>query len=134
VDRVPGFKAGAIAAVLDRIKSEKLSRLVGWALRLSEFDFDIVYRRGKANGNADGLSRLPVNKAGVCSDSLDEYLFAIRSRTDVLEEFDLAKEQAQDKLLAPTIECLAEGDPKCIYPDYELFDGILYAKADTRFE
>ena len=34
------------------------ARLVRWALRLSEFDFEIRYKRGSKNSNADGLSRL----------------------------------------------------------------------------
>ena len=36
------------------------ARLVRWALRLCEFDFDIRYRRAEANANADALSRLPL--------------------------------------------------------------------------
>lgn len=35
----------------------KTPRLVRWALRLSEFEFEIHYRKGKTNGNADMLSR-----------------------------------------------------------------------------
>ena len=35
------------------------ARLVRWALRLSEFDFEIKYRKGSSNSNADALSRLP---------------------------------------------------------------------------
>ncbi|CDF38384.1 unnamed protein product [Chondrus crispus] len=33
-------------------------RLIPWRLRLSEFDFEIKYKRGKANSQADALSRL----------------------------------------------------------------------------
>ncbi len=32
-------------------------RLYNWALKLTEFDFEIVYRNGKENGVADELSR-----------------------------------------------------------------------------
>ena len=35
------------------------SRLLRWFLLLQEYQFDIRYRPGLANGNADGLSRLP---------------------------------------------------------------------------
>ena len=31
-----------------------------WALPLSAYEYKISYRAGKANGNADGLSRLPL--------------------------------------------------------------------------
>ena len=32
-------------------------RVHGWALKLQDFSFRIIYRRGVANANADGLSR-----------------------------------------------------------------------------
>ena len=38
------------------------NRLQRYAIRLSLFDFDIKYRRGKDNQNADCLSRLPINE------------------------------------------------------------------------
>lgn len=34
-------------------------RLARWSLLLQQYDFDIVHRPGKENGNADGLSRRP---------------------------------------------------------------------------
>ena len=35
-------------------------RIQRWALFLSGYSYDLVYREGKQNGNADGLSRLPL--------------------------------------------------------------------------
>ncbi|XP_062526266.1 uncharacterized protein LOC134199436 [Bombyx mori] len=37
------------------------SRLVRWRLILEEFEYDIKYKKGKLNTNADALSRFPVN-------------------------------------------------------------------------
>lgn len=36
------------------------SKLVRWRLKLEEFDYEIVYKKGKTNCNADALSRYPV--------------------------------------------------------------------------
>ena len=40
-------------------KARPASRLARWIEKLNNFEFDIVYREGRKNGNADGLSRLP---------------------------------------------------------------------------
>jgi len=37
------------------------SRLIRWRLKLEEYDYEIVHKRGKANANADALSRHPVD-------------------------------------------------------------------------
>ncbi len=38
--------------------AEQSGRLMRWRLRLSEFDFEVRYKKGKANSQADALSRL----------------------------------------------------------------------------
>ena len=45
---------------LDRLK-ENNARLTRWSLSLQPYDFEVIYRSGKANGNADALSRAAVN-------------------------------------------------------------------------
>lgn len=38
------------------------SKLVRWRLRLSEYQYEIKYKPGRVNSNADGLSRLPIER------------------------------------------------------------------------
>lgn len=40
---------------------EPNSKLVRWRLRLEEFDYEIIYKKGSLNTNADALSRIPIN-------------------------------------------------------------------------
>ena len=40
---------------------EPNSRLTRWRLRLSEYDFTVTYKKGKANTNADALSRVEIH-------------------------------------------------------------------------
>ena len=45
-------------ALVSLLKSKRLNRrLHGWVLKLLDFHFEIVYRPGRCNGDADGLSR-----------------------------------------------------------------------------
>lgn len=40
---------------------EPNSKLLRWRLKLEEFDYEVIYRTGKANTNADALSRIELN-------------------------------------------------------------------------
>ena len=51
----------------------KQARLIRWTLRLADFEFEIRHRRGKANKNADALSRFPVGDAQSFSHDADPW-------------------------------------------------------------
>jgi hypothetical protein len=41
------------------------ARIQRWALLLAAYEYEIIYKEGKKNGNADGLSRLPVSECEI---------------------------------------------------------------------
>ena len=48
------------------------SRLVRWRLKLEEFDYEIIYKAGKNNTNADALSRPPIMNTNVIDLTSDD--------------------------------------------------------------
>ena len=123
-------------------------RLVRWALRLSEFDFDIRYRKGSANANADALSRLPQLQPMVdeqerieellCIEEMQEFTGVPSNRTlDVLLSMidrkikqisfeELREAQRNDPSLQSVImECTTNGG-KSTNSEFELRDELLY--------
>ena len=117
-------------------KAKSPARLVRWALRLEEFNFTINYKRGKQNGAADGLSRLPiVNKEVVNTDKLENYLLITqKQKGSVMDDIDLANEQKKDKTLLNVIEVINKGDKNNIYNEYTLIDNVLKTKACKKFD
>ena len=50
-----------------KIMSNPSLKFVRWQMSLQQYDFDIVYKAGSTNCNADALSRICVNNANVIS-------------------------------------------------------------------
>ena len=75
-------------------------RLARWMSFLQQFNFQMEYRPGKDNSNADVMSRRP---------STDEVVALIQ---DLTTDMDALKEnQLSDVQLAPVVEELKEGRP-----------------------
>lgn len=60
---------------------EPNSKLVRWRLRLEEYDYEILYKKGKQNTNADALSRVEINTSET-SDSQDTIHSALQNLGD----------------------------------------------------
>lgn len=67
---------------------EPNSKLVRWRLKLEEYDYKIVYKKGLLNGNADALSRIELN---INTKPVDDYVDELESLF-VQHPFDINEE------------------------------------------
>ena len=51
----------AAKSLLEANDAQAGGRLLRWRLALTEFDFDVIHRKGEKNGNADALSRMYID-------------------------------------------------------------------------
>lgn len=108
---------------LANIKSPS-GRLARWALQLQEYDYEIVYRSGRKHQDADALSRAPLELSAHDQEKDDLPLA-------VLEDTDIAAEQASDPLISNIIRSLRDPSryttrTRKHVSNYELRDGVLY--------
>ena len=84
------------------------ARLQRWALFLSGFSYDIVYKNTKLHGNADGLSRLPVQLLEESSnetiDPLDVYFIDQINENLPVDSKRISQEIRKDTVLARVYE------------------------------
>lgn len=69
------------------------SRLIRWRLRLDEYDYEIKYKRGKQNVNADCLSRPPIAELNAVDNDTDSM---IANPSDLQTILDALPEPDQD--------------------------------------
>ena len=103
------------------------NRLARWALWLSQFNYDIEYRRTEKHGNADALSRLPVDQdKNFCEkESADrDMVCTIKTVSIQLNPSDsdiLKQETAKDPVLSTVMRFVREGWPQNTTKDIETF-------------
>ncbi|UYV62287.1 hypothetical protein LAZ67_2000001 [Cordylochernes scorpioides] len=86
-------------------------RLARWALKLQEYDINIVYKSGRKHKDADCLSRSPLADTA----EIEGHITSIQ---------DIAEEQSKDPHLVGIREKLANENLK----GYQMIGGVLYKK------
>ena len=61
----------ALKWLLNSTSESMNKRLERWKITLSEYDFEIIYRKGKLHSNADAFSRLNPTSNNIHNTSLD---------------------------------------------------------------
>ncbi|KAG8239198.1 hypothetical protein J437_LFUL018839 [Ladona fulva] len=96
-------------------REDPSSRLTRWSLLLSEYDFDIQHRPGKAHQNADALSR--------------SFVRAFQSAYEPTWDRDLIREeQKRDEFCQKILKELREGGDRRAREFKQDEDGLLYRK------
>lgn len=93
---------------------EPNSRLVRWRLQLEEFDYNVVYKKGTCNTNADALSRIELNalendsvtgNPGDISEEINKY-FLSNEDSDSTEFENYLIPDETEEISAETLESL----------------------------
>lgn len=112
-------------------------RMARWVLALQEYEpFEVHYRKGTTNGNADALSRLPVqHQVNAVDDMMEQkYDDEKKPEDDTNEEVDISALQQQDTQWQDIYKCVS--DPDAPWDDklraeceqYVIHEGILYRR------
>ena len=91
------------------IPDRSAARIARWALMLSAYDYQLLYRQGVLNGNADALSRLPLP---VLEGDVSQHVYSVHMMELVnapATEKDVARETARDPVLAEVLKQVLEG-------------------------
>ena len=59
---------------MDHLKSPTSPRLQRWAMFMSQFPYEIVYKKGRLHSNADGLSRMTYESTEVPTPAMTDAL------------------------------------------------------------
>ncbi|CDF34164.1 unnamed protein product [Chondrus crispus] len=99
-------------------------RLIRWRLRLSEFDFEIKYKKGKANSQADALSRL--RTAGETVEEIDDEIPCFMAEpAEAVTPEELIREQAVDPFCNRIKEEMDAGKVRTFSMKTEELEGTL---------
>ena len=93
------------------------ARITRWALLLSAYDYKLEYRAGKLNGNADGLSRLPMEleKEDISQPIASVHMMELVNSP--VTEIEVRSEIRKDKLLSKVLEHIMSGWPPACKTD-----------------
>jgi hypothetical protein len=104
-------------AALKWLFSQKVStgRIARWVMRLQQYSYNVVHRKGSQNTNADALSRLPNwESIGDAEDQVASMVLSGEATSNwaypVLSLDLIRQEQQKDRFAAPFIQYLVNGN------------------------
>lgn len=91
------------------------SRIQRWALTLSAYEYDLIYRPGKENSNADALSRLPLPEEAISVPVPSEVVFLMENLSNSPTDASKIKLwTSRDPILSQVYQYVLHGWPAYI--------------------
>ena len=101
------------------------SRLARWTIRLQEFDFTVIYRKGRCNIVPDALSRAPVGVEDIAILCVSRAVHSHQCTLPV-DWADIAAAQQYDPEVQELVKEVQDGNVKHGRIHYALENGFLY--------
>ena len=94
------------------IPSMAASRIQRWAIILSAYNYELIFKSGRKHGNADSMSRLPF-QSDDCEESsvLENYILMTELCHSPTTSEDVARYSAQDPIIAKVMNYINNGLP-----------------------
>src|SRR5271156_2905593 len=86
------------------------NRLHRWALFLSDFNYDVIYRSTHQHGNADALSRLPMPESTTTDPAIDTIIRRITQEHPITAKV-IKHATCRDKVLCKVLRLVQNGWP-----------------------
>jgi len=120
----------AVKSVLQ--KSNPSSRIARWGLALSGFELDIQPRKGTSNGNADALSRLPMQFSKPCFDIEEDTFYRPQQMINAImpDIQQINIEQLQKQEYATVYQEIANKTNN----EYKIQENILYKQINKELK
>jgi hypothetical protein len=106
-------------------------RLRRWTIELDPFRYTakIIHRSGKANANADALSRSPVEDRHPIDPPLVNAITTFQIKSDFLES--IRRGYTEDSFFAPIVHAFKSKEPRGHLSLFELNDNLLYRRSTS---
>lgn len=90
------------------------ARLQRWAVALSAYTYDLIFKRSSENAEADFCSRLPLPTVGNETKENEESFYSLRLQSLPVSSSDIARETARDPVLCQVKEFTSAGWPASV--------------------
>ena len=101
------------------IPTHSAARIQRWAIILTTYNYELVYRPGVQNGNADGMSRLPIEGKDSDSSHVKNDVFMVDLAHSPVTSMEVKRETERDRVLTRVRDFILHGWPDNLEEDVE---------------